>query len=62
MKQRIKISKDSVMKVVSTKQYTCDECFIRGDGDAPFSIIRHPMPSFCSMECLDASEAKRKGA
>ncbi len=39
----------------------CEHCEKEIIGDPPFSIIRYPMPYFCSMECLDASENKRKG-
>ena len=37
----------------------CETCKKEILGDPPFSIIRFPMPYFCSMECLETSERKK---
>ena len=48
-------------KIVKLEINNCEHCATEIVGDPPFSIIRFPMPYFCSMVCLEGSEAKSKG-
>ena len=38
----------------------CEHCNVEIIGDPPFSVIRYPMPYYCSMECLNIKEKKGK--
>lgn len=47
-----------VKKKKEVKVTPCAHCEKEIIGDPPFSIIRFPMPYYCSMECLEAKEGK----
>ena len=32
----------------------CNKCGKLIEGNPPFAIIRHPMPVFCTKECIDS--------